>query len=225
MGKILDAILAKQYPNTDGISFEQLLEWDLWPSFIVVFSKLNFSFSVVNFHVHIIHTCTCMWVHVCVCVCVYNHVYMYFYYADSEAMITRGEVKGQTRSCLPDRSDVLCTCAVSTLEGICQSILSGDITVKELHKITSRMDHMEKLCSAMKSGNLEKKGKEYDVIMDAIKARLREYKAFTNRKNLLGSLCQGIIVNVKGKFGIVYCIQCGKHKHGYTMPCVCAHRS
>ncbi len=42
VGKILDAILAKQYPNTYGISFEQLLEWDLWPSFIVVFSKFKF---------------------------------------------------------------------------------------------------------------------------------------------------------------------------------------
>ncbi len=139
-----------------------------------------------------------LYIGVC-CVC----VYMYFYCADSEAMITRGEVKGQARSCLPDRSDVLCTCAVSTLEGICQSILNGDITVKELHKVTSRMDHMEKLCSATKSGNLEKKGKEYDMIMAAIKARLMEYKAFTNRKNLLGSLCQGVIIEVKGNFDFV----------------------
>ena len=117
-------------------------------------------------------------------------------------MITRGEVKGQARSCLPDRSDVLCTCAVSTLEGTCQNILSGDITVEDLHKITKRMDHMEKLCSATKSGNLEKKGKDYNTIVAAIKTRLQEYKAFTNRKNLLGSLCQGVIVKVKGKFDL-----------------------
>ena len=121
-------------------------------------------------------------------------------------MITRGEVKGQARSCLPDRSDVLCTCAVSTLEDVCRSILSGDITVKELHKITKRMDHMERLCSATKSGNLEKKGKAYDTIVAAIKTRLHEYEAFTNRKNLLGSLCQGVIVKVKGRFEMIYYI-------------------
>jgi hypothetical protein len=89
------------------------------------------------------------------------------------------------------------------LEGICLNILSGDITVKELYKITRRMDHMERLCSATKSGNLEKKGKEYGTIVAAIKIRLQEYEAFINRKNLLGSLCQGVIVKVKGRFEII----------------------
>jgi hypothetical protein len=41
VGKILEAILIKQYPTVDGISFNQLMEWDLWPSFIIVFSKLG----------------------------------------------------------------------------------------------------------------------------------------------------------------------------------------
>lgn len=124
-------------------------------------------------------------------------------------MITRGEVKGQDRSCLPDRSNILCTCAMSTLEGVCRSILSGDITVKELYKITKRMDHMERLVSATKSGNLEKKGKEYGTVVAAIKARLQEYEAFTNRKNLLGSLCQGVIIKVKGRFEMI-----NLHVHG-----------
>lgn len=47
VGKILEAILTKQYPMANGISFNQLLEWDLWPSFIVVFSKLDKMYKCV----------------------------------------------------------------------------------------------------------------------------------------------------------------------------------
>ena len=68
VGKILDAILTKQYPKADGISFDQLLEWDLWPSFIVVFSKLRILYCVCTCIIYDI-VCVCG-MHVCVCVCV-----------------------------------------------------------------------------------------------------------------------------------------------------------
>ena len=48
VGKILEAILTKQYPTANSISFNQLLEWDLWPSFIVVFSKLDKKVCMYN---------------------------------------------------------------------------------------------------------------------------------------------------------------------------------
>ena len=50
VGKILEAILTKQYPMANSISFNQLLEWDLWPSFIVVFSKLDNTSVYVCMH-------------------------------------------------------------------------------------------------------------------------------------------------------------------------------
>ena len=110
--------------------------------------------------------------------------------------------KNQARSCLPERSEMMCTFAVSTLEAVCRNICSGDITVRDLQMIIERKDHMEKLCSALKSRNLEKRGKEYDSMKAAIEARINEYTVFMNRKNLLGSLCRGITVEVAGVLNV-----------------------
>ena len=110
------------------------------------------------------------------------------------------EGKNQACSCLPERSEMMCTFAVSTLEGACRNICSGDITVRDLRMIIERRDHMEKLCSAVKSGNLDRRGKEYDIMKAAIDIRIKEFLAFMGRKNLLGGLCRGVTVNVIGKF-------------------------
>lgn len=110
------------------------------------------------------------------------------------------EDKNQALSCLPERSELMCTSAVSTLEDVCQNICSGDIVVRDLQLIIERRDHMEKLCSAVKSGNLDRQGKEYDTMKAALDTRIKEFIAFLGRKNLLGGLCQGITVTVTGKF-------------------------
>ena len=92
----------------------------------------------------------------------------------------------------------MCTLAVSTLEDVCQNVCSGDITVGDIKKINNRKDHMEKLCSAVKSGDLDKLGEEYGLVKKAIEARVNEFNAFTIRKQLLGSLCQGVTIKVSG---------------------------
>jgi hypothetical protein len=39
VGKIMEKILVLQYPiGVESISLDQLLEWELWPSFIKIFS-------------------------------------------------------------------------------------------------------------------------------------------------------------------------------------------
>lgn len=117
--------------------------------------------------------------------------------AGSEGMITRdGKNRGQ--SCLPDRSSILCGCAISTLDVVCESIDNGCITIKELGSISKKIDQMEKLCSAAKTGSLEKKGEEYNRFMITLDTRLRECKAFFTRQELLGNLCKGIPVDVAG---------------------------
>jgi hypothetical protein len=108
------------------------------------------------------------------------------------------EGKNQELSCLPERSELMCTFAVSTLEDVCRDICSGDIKVRELRMIIERRDHMEKLCSAVKSGNLDRQGKEYDMMKAAIDTRINEFVAFMGRKNLLGGLCRGVTVTVTG---------------------------
>ena len=42
VGKLLGRILVKQYPNardTEGVSFDDLLGWHMWPIFITIFGN------------------------------------------------------------------------------------------------------------------------------------------------------------------------------------------
>ena len=119
-------------------------------------------------------------------------------------MIKRdGKNRGQ--SCLPERSSILCGCAISTLDVVCENIDSGCITIEELQSISKKLDQMEKLCSAAKTGSLEKKGEAYKRFKSALDTRLREHKAFLTRKELLGNLCKGVTVDVAGMTKYVTC--------------------
>ena len=41
VGKIIDEVLAQQYPNkAESISLEELLDWDMWQTFIKIHSTL-----------------------------------------------------------------------------------------------------------------------------------------------------------------------------------------
>ena len=110
------------------------------------------------------------------------------------------EGKSHCRSCLPEQSSILCGCAISTLDSVFDNILSGCITVKDLQTIVRNMDQMERLCSAATSGSLEKKGEEYDRIKMALETRQTEYRAFVNRRELLGNLCNGVDIHVSGMY-------------------------
>lgn len=40
VGNIMENILVAQYPiETQSITFDQLLEWEMWPCFIKIYSK------------------------------------------------------------------------------------------------------------------------------------------------------------------------------------------
>lgn len=108
--------------------------------------------------------------------------------------------KNRGHSCLPEQSSLLCGLAISTLDSYCDSIDNGDINVKDLQLITRKKDQMEKLCSAARTGSLEKKGEEYQAIKIALDTRIKEYTMFLNRRELLGNLCNGVTVNVAGKY-------------------------
>ena len=41
VGELMGTLIRKQYPSgADGVTFDELLQWDLWPSIIKVYSKL-----------------------------------------------------------------------------------------------------------------------------------------------------------------------------------------
>ena len=109
-------------------------------------------------------------------------------------------IKRDGHSCLPEQSSLLCGLAISTLDAYCDSINNGGIHVKDLQLISRKRDQMEKLCSAARTGSLEKKGEEYQRIKTALDARMKEYTVFINRRELLGNLCNGVTVNVAGEY-------------------------
>ena len=41
VGELMGTLIRKQYPNgANGVTFDELLHWDLWPSFIKLYSKI-----------------------------------------------------------------------------------------------------------------------------------------------------------------------------------------
>lgn len=47
VGKIMEKILVLQYPiGVETITLDQLLEWELWPCFIKIFSKIQYCMSI-----------------------------------------------------------------------------------------------------------------------------------------------------------------------------------
>ena len=109
---------------------------------------------------------------------------------------------------LPEQSNLLCGFAISTLDAVCNNISSGDILVQDLNLISRKRDQMETLLSAVKTGNLEKKGEEYDKIKIALDTRIEEQTMFMNRHKLLGALCNGVIVPVAGEYRILCILSC-----------------
>lgn len=116
VGKIIDSILRRRYPGeVRDILFEELLDWDMWQTFIKIYSKLEHCFIIQN-------------------------IIAFFSYTGSEAMIThRSEYK------LSDKCITLCTSAKSILENVFARLISGEITLKELTQMKDSRDHLQKM--------------------------------------------------------------------------------
>jgi len=180
VGDMLGTLLRKH--GTDSVSFDDLLNWDLWPSFISIYGKL------------------CM-----ACCILYNShnvliISDLLLYTANESLISTED--GTTdQSCLPEDCCMMCVRAHSNLEVVCRNIIEGDITINELQKISAKMDQMKRLCRAASvSENQEPQQQQFafEGIKAALEQRMDEYKAFTRRKEHLGTLCSAIAVNIKG---------------------------
>ena len=69
VGKIMESIVLLKYPlETESITFNDLLEWELWPSFIKIFSELLY--SIMHALVYSYHTSSMFFHNLCCKVCV-----------------------------------------------------------------------------------------------------------------------------------------------------------
>ena len=84
---------------------------------------------------------------------------------------------------------IICTCALSQFEAICNKLLSGQITMDELDVIQPREKQMIKLCTVVTGTAGVKKGHSpfpsSDVLKKNMNARLKEFEYFTGFKSQL----------------------------------------
>ena len=98
---------------------------------------------------------------------------------------------------------IICTCALSQFEGICNKILSGHITIDELDVLQPREKQMIKLCTVVTGTVGVKKGHSPfpspEVLKKNMNARLKESEYFTGFKSQLHHFITYLkTVSVKG---------------------------
>ena len=94
-------------------------------------------------------------------------------------------------SCLHDGTTLMCTIAESAVNNMSQRVRSGDITMKELDRISDdvRKKRIKKLCSAIGEMGIE----------EAMDEKLNEAKAFNRHRETLGLICDSVTdVHIQG---------------------------
>jgi hypothetical protein len=85
----------------------------------------------------------------------------------------------------------MCTIADSVVSSMSERVRSGNITMKELKKISddTRKKQIKKLCSAIGEIGIE----------EALNEKLREARAFNRHRETLGHICDSVTgVHVQG---------------------------
>ena len=110
---------------------------------------------------------------------------------ENEALVSKG---GQ--SCLHEGTIVLCAIADSTIGNMCKRISSGDITMRELNRISdpARVKQMKKLCVAAGEHGIE----------EALEQKLSEQQHFRRHREAIGRICDHVLdIHVKGILSLI----------------------
>ena len=177
VGEVLDKVLQKHYPKeiinkiqnleSDGseiLNLDELMDWDLWPCYLTVYSEYRCPILEDS-------------ITNCILCCIEN-----------EVLVSKGG-----ESCLHEGTTLMCTIADSTIGNMCRRIRSGDITMKELDRISDsvRRKRMKKLCSAVGEEGVE----------EALEQKLNEARAFNRHRETLGRICDYVTdVHIKGMY-------------------------
>ena len=110
------------------------------------------------------------------------------------------ESKSQLKEGLPPECHLACMCAVSKLQKVCDQIVSGNVTMKELENINKHPEQMKRLCdaAATESNQTQKQQLQYKTVSNAVKERLEEYREFKGYQGRLSHLCTKIHFAVQG---------------------------
>ena len=111
-------------------------------------------------------------------------------------IISENEVLVSGGSCLHEGTALMCTIADSVVSNMSERVRSGNITMKELDRISDniRKKRIKKLCSAIGEMGIE----------EALDEKLNEARAFNRHRETLGHICDSVTdVHVQGT--LCYC--------------------
>ena len=111
------------------------------------------------------------------------------------------------REGIPTEYHVAGICAQSCLEGMCENLRNGEITVQDLQMVREYQEQMKRLCLAVSSS--DERTDLYTCVKGAVEKRLEECNAVNIRREVLSHLCHFIrFVNQKVKGMLIsYCMQ------------------
>ena len=84
---------------------------------------------------------------------------------------------------------LICMCALSQFQTLCNKICSGTITVGELNLIYNRQTQMKKLCEVantndkVKNDSHDEINSDFDILSQCLELRLNEFHCFTSYKD------------------------------------------
>ena len=110
--------------------------------------------------------------------------------------MTRESRHGQV-SCLPQNCIDACAVAKSIFTDLCDRVMKGTVTVKELEKIFRRKEHIGSLCAAV-YGDM-KDILEFTALKTSIGQRMAEFEALHSHRGQLDVVCRFITIPVTGK--------------------------
>ena len=91
------------------------------------------------------------------------------------------------REGIPEQYHIAGICAQTCLEGKCEKLQSGEVTIEDLNNVRNCRDQMKRLCSAVSTGN-----SLYKSVETAVIKRLEECEALKRRVEILSHLCRQI---------------------------------
>ena len=104
---------------------------------------------------------------------------------------------------------LICLCALSQFQSICEKITTGDITISELTQINDKQSQMNKLCEAVANASessLPSKSRfpTFNQLQKSLQQRLKEYEHFKEYVSVLSDFVNHLTgITINGKLMII----------------------
>ena len=92
---------------------------------------------------------------------------------------------------LPEECRVVCACASSKFEEICNRLEKANVSFKELRKMKDKEKQVQRLCEAVTES--ENSQLSYEKVVCSLNQRLKEFSHFSRRRQAYLEICKWIL--------------------------------